>query len=349
MSQFEQFTVPARAVWKEAVARYHNPAMWRSTWQLVNSIVPYIALWVGMYFSLRVSYLLTLVLALVAGGFLTRIFIIFHDCGHGAFFKSRQANDFWGILTGVLTFTPYYEWRHEHAIHHAGSSNLERRGVGDVWTLTVDEYLALSRFDRIKYRVYRHPLFLFTVAPVFTFLVLKRFPIPQSKGARERGSIRFTNIALLLVAVILSLVLGWKEYLLIQLPVIGFASIMGVWLFYVQHQFEGTYWEHNAKWDYVTAALKGSSFYKLPKVLQWFSGNIGLHHIHHLSPRIPNYYLQKCFNENPIFQQIQPVTFWRSFKSATYRLWDEQTARLVSFRELKHLLRAREQRQMPSA
>jgi omega-6 fatty acid desaturase (delta-12 desaturase) len=288
-----------------------------------------------MYLSLAVSYWLTAGLALVASGFLVRVFILFHDCGHGSFFKSRKANDVLGFFTGVLSFTPYYHWRWEHALHHATAGDLDRRGTGDVWTLTVEEYLKASRWKRFAYRLARNPFVLFVLAPLFLFVVLQR--IPSSKaGRRERNSVCLTNLALMAMAIGLGLLLGFKTYLLLQGGLVLTAGVAGVWLFYVQHQFEGVYWERGKEWDYATAALQGSSFYKLPKVLQWFSGNIGFHHIHHLSPRIPNYHLERCHRAEPLFQTVKPVTLFASFKSLTFRLWDEQRRRLVSFGALKN-------------
>ena len=330
---------PADSVtWKEIVARYQQPSFWRSVWQIVNTLVPYSVLWYLMYRSLAVSYWLTLPLAIVAGGFLVRVFIIHHDCGHGAFFRSRYANDIWGVITGVLAFTPYYLWRWEHAIHHAHAGDLDRRGLGAVWTLTVQEYLEASRWKRFAYRLARNPVVLFGLAPSFLFLALHRF---TSAGAsqRERHSVYWTNLWILGMAVVLSLIFGLKAYLLIQLTVIAVAGSAGVWLFYVQHQFDGVYWQRHGEWNYLAAALEGSSFYKLPKVLQWFSGNIGFHHIHHLSARIPNYNLEKCHKAEPLFQAVPPITLFRSFRSLTYRLWDEQRQRLVGFGHLRTLRR----------
>ncbi len=319
--------------WQEVVARYQRPQLARALWQIVNTLVPYAALWCLMYLSLGVSHWLTAAGALLAGGFLVRVFIIFHDCGHGSYFKSRKANDIVGFITGVLCFTPYRHWRWEHALHHATSGDLDRRGTGDVWTLTVQEYLEASRGKRFAYRVARNPLVLFVLAPLFLFVVKQRFPSPKA-APRERRSVHLTNLALLATAIGGSLVFGLKTYLLLQAGVLLAASIGGVWLFYVQHQFEGVYWERRENWDYCTAALKGSSFYKLPKVLQWFSGNIGFHHIHHLSPRIPNYNLEKCHLAEPLFQTVKPVTFFASFRSLAFRLWDEQRGKLVGFRGL---------------
>ena len=328
--------------WKEIVARYQKPSFGRGVWQIVNTLVPYAALWYLMYLSLSVSYWLVMPLAILAGGFLIRMFIIHHDCGHGSFFKSRTANDILGFITGVLTFAPYYHWRWEHALHHATSGDLDRRGMGDIWTLTVQEYLESSRWKRFAYRLARNPVVLFVIAPLFMFLVKHRFPKAKA-SPRERHSVYWTNLAVFGMAAGLSWIFGLKAYLLIQLMVMGVAGSAGVWLFYVQHQFEGVYWERAEEWDYTAAALQGSSFYKLPKVLQWFSGNIGFHHIHHLSPRIPNYHLEKCHESEPLFQTVKPVTLLSSFKSFTFRLWDEQRRKLVGYGHLKTVRRQQRQ------
>jgi omega-6 fatty acid desaturase (delta-12 desaturase) len=313
--------------WKKVVAKYQEPVFRRSVWQLVNTLVPYGLLWYLMYLSLGVSYWLTGGLALLAGGFLVRVFIIFHDCGHGSYFNSRKANDILGFVTGLLCFTPYFHWRWEHALHHATAGDLDRRGTGDVWTLTVQEYLEASSWKRFLYRLARNPLILFVLGPLFLFLIKQRFPSTKA-GRRERYSVYWTNLALVAVGTGLSCLFGFKAYLLLQLGVMIVAAMAGVWLFYVQHQFEGVYWERRQEWDYCAAALQGSSFYKLPKILQWFSGNIGFHHIHHLSPRIPNYNLEECHRAEPLFQTVKPVTFFASFKALTFRLWDEQHRKL---------------------
>jgi omega-6 fatty acid desaturase (delta-12 desaturase) len=241
-----------------------------------------------------------------------------------------------GFITGVLTFTPYYLWRWEHAIHHSAADDLDRRGLGAVWTLTVQEYLESSRWKRFAYRMARNPVVLFVIAPLFVFLVRHRFS-KTGASKRERHSVYWTNLAILGMAAALSFVFGLKAYLLIQLTAMGVAGSAGVWLFYIQHQFKGVYWQRHGEWDYVAAALQGSSFYKLPKVLQWLSGNIGFHHIHHLSARIPNYNLEKCHKAEPLFQSVPPVTLFASFKSFTYRLWDEQRHQLVGFDHLRTL------------
>jgi omega-6 fatty acid desaturase (delta-12 desaturase) len=318
------------AAWKQIVVRYQQPSRCRAVWQLVNTLVPYAALWYLMYVCAAVSYWLVVPLTILAGGFMVRLFIILHDCGHGSFFKSRRANDVWGFITGVLTFTPFQHWRWEHAIHHATSGDLDRRGVGDIWTLTVQEYLASSRWKRFAYRLARNPGVLFVLAPLYMFLVKHRFPKAQA-GRRERQSVHWTNLAILGMVVGLSLVFGLKAYLVIQLTAMMVAGSSGIWLFYVQHQFEGVYWQRHPEWDYLAAALQGSSFYKLPRILQWFSGNIGFHHIHHLSSRIPNYNLERCHKAEALFQTVPPVTFFASLKSLTFRLWDEQQHKLVGF------------------
>jgi acyl-lipid omega-6 desaturase (Delta-12 desaturase) len=325
-------TKAKKQAWREAIAPYQSTDVRKSIIQMFTSIPPYFILWYLAYRSLEVSYLLTLFIALFAGLFGMRCFIIFHDCGHGSFFKSRRANDWVGMFTGIITFTPYYAWRHSHAVHHASSGDLDRRGVGDVWTLTYNEYQELSTPMKIFYRVYRNPFFIFVIGPVFDFVVLQRLPsMNGSDRAREKNSVIYTNIELLVVAIFMSLLVGWKEYLLVQIPIIAMASSFGVWLFYVQHQFENVYWERHQDWDYETAALYGSSFFKMPRIMQWFTGNIGFHHIHHLSPRIPNYKLEACHYDNPIFQEIEPLTFRTSMKSMRIRLWDEDRHKVMGY------------------
>ncbi len=325
---------PNKSSWRQAVARYQHADRRRSVWQVVNTLVPFFVLWYLMYRSLEVSYWLTLALSILAAGFLMRVFIIFHDCGHGSFFKSRRANDVVGFATGILTFTPYYQWRHDHAVHHATAGDLDERGVGDVWTLTVQEYLEAPRWKRMGYRLFRHPLVMLGFGPFFVFVISQRF---ARKGAakRERHSVYWTNLALLVILVLMGLTIGIRSFVLVHLPIIIIAGAVGVWMFYVQHQFEGVYWERHNNWDYATAALKGSSFYRLPRVLQWFTGNIGFHHIHHLGPRIPNYYLETCYRENPMFQEVKPITLLSSLKSLRLRLWDEEGHRMVGFGYLK--------------
>ncbi len=323
--------------WQKVVAKYSSPQRSRSIGQLLNTLIPYALLWVVMVKCLAVSFWLMLPFSVLAAGFMVRIFIIFHDCGHGAFFKSQKANNFWGYVTGILTLTPYHHWTHSHAIHHSHAGDLDERGWGDVWTMTVEEYLKASRWVRIKYRLARNPFCLFIIGPTILFLIVHRVPGKKEEGERGRKSVHVTNLGILGLFVLMSSLIGLKAFLLIQLPIVVIMSTAGVWLFYVQHQFEGVYWERHTQWDYLTQALKGSSFLKLPKVLQWFTGNIGFHHIHHLCPRIPNYFLERCHEENPMFQQIKPITFLKSFKALAFRLWDEQHRRLVGFDYLRKL------------
>jgi omega-6 fatty acid desaturase (delta-12 desaturase) len=318
--------------WRPVVAKYARPDLWRSIWQLVNSLIPYFILFYLSMRSLEISFWLTLPLSILTAGFMVRIFIIFHDCGHGSFFKSRQANVWLGRITGFLVFTPYQRWTHDHAIHHATAGNLDKRGKGDVYTMTVQEYLEAPWWKKFGYRVMRQPVFMFIFGSLIVFIATQR--VPPTKGKREQASVWWMNLALAVWITVMSLLFGWKAYLVVQLLVIFFGASVGIWLFYVQHNFEGTYWERHDKWDFFKASVQGSSFYKLPAVLQWFTGNIGYHHIHHLSPRIPNYKLPKAFKENPIFH-VKPLTFWSSFKSLTLRLYDEKTRKLVGWNVLK--------------
>ena len=326
--------VAATDVSRENVTRFGTASVWRAWWQVANSFVPYALLWAAMVYALAVSYWLMLPLAILAAGFLARIFIIFHDCGHASFLQSKRANNTLGAIAGLLNLTPFRHWRWQHALHHGTAGNLDRRGAGDIWTLTVQEYLQSTRWRRFAYRIARNPIMLFVIAPLYVFVIHHRFAVANAPK-RERQSVARTNLALLGITLVMSLSIGLKAFLLIQLTVSAFAGALGLWLFYVQHQFEGVYWARGENWSYTAAALEGSSFYKLPKVLQWFTGNIGFHHIHHLSPRIPNYHLQRCHEADPFFKTIKPVTFLASLKSLTYRLWDEQQQVFVGFRYLK--------------
>jgi acyl-lipid omega-6 desaturase (Delta-12 desaturase) len=323
--------------WQAIVTKYEKPDLGRSIWEIVNSFCPFFVLWGLMYWSLSVSYWLTLLLAPFTAGFLVRIFIILHDCGHGSFFKSVKANDVLGTIAGFVCFTPYLQWRRGHAIHHATSGDLDRRGPGaDVYTMTVDEYLSASRWGRIKYRLYRNPLIMFGLGPVLLFIVAHRFPWSTS-GKREIVNLHLTNLAMLAMILIAGATIGFKAFLLVHLPVVWISATAGVWLFYIQHQFEDTYWEHHPDWRYLPAALQGSSYFKLPKVFQWFTGNIGFHHIHHLSPRIPNYNLERAYKENPLLQQVTVISFFESLGAISLKLWDEKKGHLVGFRHLESL------------
>ena len=319
--------------WQGIVSKYAYPETWRSVWQVFNSVIPFIVMWYVMYRSLAIGYWLTLLLAVPTAGFMVRCFIIFHDCCHGSFFRNRQANDKLGLMLGVLVLTPYYQWKHSHAIHHATAGDLDRRGIGDVYTMTVEEYIAAPWYVKTGYRIMRNPLILFTIGSFLVFTVTQRF-FEKHSGKRERSSVIWTNLALVAVVGWIMLEIGWAAFLLVEVPVLILACGAGVWMFYIQHNFDPTYWERNATWEFFNAGMDGSSFYKLPKVLQWFTGNIGFHHIHHLSPKIPNYKLEECHKENPEFQ-VPPLTLKHSLKSLFFRLWDEKEKMLVGWNALK--------------
>ena len=322
--------------WVNKLAEFNKADNRKAAWQLANTLIPYFALWAMMIFIVKQgwSYWTTLPLAILTGLLTVRLFIFFHDCCHESFFTSRTANRMVGYITGVLTFSPFEEWRRAHNVHHASAGDLDRRGTGDVWTMTVKEYKNAPRSTRLKYRIYRNPFVMFVLGPAFLFLVSMRFPQKDS-GKKERRSVWITNLLLIMLVSVMGWALGFSDYLKIQLPILFVAGSVGIWLFYVQHQFEEVYWSHHENWDAVAAALKGSSYYKLPKVLQWLTGNIGLHHIHHLRPRIPNYHLQACYRAIPEMQQAPEITFVKSLKSMFLNLWDEETKRLISFRQYR--------------
>jgi omega-6 fatty acid desaturase (delta-12 desaturase) len=319
-----------------AFARYRQPLLAKSIWQLANSAALFFVTWGVMYALLDVSYWITLALAVPAAFFLVRLFIIQHDCGHGSFFRKQKVADWVGRIIGLMTLTPYTYWRKTHALHHASSGNLEHRGFGDISTITVAEYRARDWWGRLTYRIYRNPIVIFSVGAAIHFLILHRLPFYAPRGwKRERRSIVLNDVALAAVVVTLGMLLGWKEFLLVQLPITLLACSIGVWLFYVQHQFETTYWEHDRDWTFDEAALEGSSYLALPRLLQWATGNIGLHHIHHLNARIPNYRLQEVMRDHPELKGVSRLTIWRSIRCANLALWDEASRRLVSFRQAR--------------
>ncbi len=313
---------------------YREPSTIRSAWQLANSLLLFVAAWVAMVFSLRVSYSLTLLLAVPAAFFVVRLFIVQHDCGHGSFLSNQKAADWIGRFCGVVTLTPYTYWRKTHAIHHRTSGNLEHRGFGDIHTCTVDEYRALSAWGKFGYRVYRHPFVIFGVGAALHFVVRHRLPtIVPGDWKKERNSILLTDLAIAAVVGALGFVVGWKTLVMIQLPITLLACSIGVWLFYVQHQYRTTYWEHDPEWSYDRSALEGSSYLVLPPILQWATGNIGIHHIHHLNARIPNYRLPEALREHPEFARGPRLTIGQAMTCARLALWDESQRRLVTFRE----------------
>jgi len=324
--------------WREIVAKYQTPSVKRAVWQLVSTLVPLVVAVILMNWSLSVSYWLTLALAIPAAGLTIRTFIIMHDCGHGSFLPSKTWNNIIGWVTGILTTTPYSHWRREHAIHHATSGHLEQRGTGDISTMTVKEYLAAGRLQRIWYRIYRNPVILLVIGPAFLF-IKHRWPTRDIAGKKEILNVHLTNLALAALVTTLSLLIGFKDFMLIWLPIFLISGAAGVWLFYVQHQFEDAYWRGGEEWDYATAAVAGSSYFRLPKVLQWFTGNIGFHHVHHLSPKIPNYMLERCHRENPTFQKVVTLTLRESVRTLGLRLWDEESGRMVTFGHLRRLRR----------
>jgi omega-6 fatty acid desaturase (delta-12 desaturase) len=324
--------MPLQAITARSLHEHQRPHAGRSLLQIADSVLPYLALWVVMVWSLKVSYWLTLPLALLAAGFVIRTFIIFHDCGHGSFFRARWANEVVGFVTGVLTLTPSHDWWRRHAKHHATSGNLDRRGDGDVWTLTVEEYRRASLWKRMTYWFVRQPLFMLTVGPIIMFVILNRFP-SRTARRREKLSVLWTNLTLAALVGGLIWLIGWRAYLAIHLPITVFSGAIGIWLFYVQHQFDGVYWQRQTDWDPVNAALHGSSYFRLPRVLQWFSGNIGFHHVHHLSARIPNYALEQCHRAFPSLQSVPTLGLAESVRCFRYRLWDEEQQRLVTFAE----------------
>ena len=280
------------------VAPFAKSDIKKSIMQIINTVPPFLLLWFLAYQALSVSIWLTLGLAVIAAGFVVRTFIIFHDCTHGSFFKNKKLNDIVGTITGVLTLFAYQKWKREHAIHHASSSNLDKRGVGDIWVMTVDEYIEASKWQRLAYRLYRNPLVMFGFGPLYLVLVTSRF---NRKDARkkERNNTYLTNIILLWSITLMILLVGWQAFVIVQGSIMFIAGSLGIWLFYIQHTFEDSYFEEESEWDYVKAAVDGSSYYKLPRVLQWATGNIGFHHVHHLSPRVPNYNLEEAHESTP--------------------------------------------------
>lgn len=336
-SQNPNIINPSRQDLIQSLSQYAHPVNGKAIWQLSNTLIPYAGLWgLMIFFQLQgYPYWSTLLLTIPASALLVRIFIFFHDCSHSAYLPSRKANCVLGNITGFLTFTPFEDWQRTHIIHHSAAGNLDRRGVGDIWTLTVAEYKAAAKLKRFVYRLFRNPLVLFGLIPIVLFLIVQRFP-STGAGQRERFSVHFTNAALLIFILVLSLTFGFQNYLMIQLPIIFMAAGTGMWLFYVQHQYENVYWRRQQHWDMTLAGLEGSSYYQMPKIVQWIVGNIGLHHIHHLRANIPNYNLQRCYNEIAAMQNISPLTIRTSLKSLWLNLWDEERNKLVSFNAIKN-------------
>jgi omega-6 fatty acid desaturase (delta-12 desaturase) len=321
-----------RPFWREALAPYARPHLGRSLFDLATSVVPYLALTVLMYLTVERSYLLTLAIAVLAAGFLLRVYIVFHDCTHGSFLPSKRANALVGSVTGLLVFTPFASWRHSHAVHHATAGDLERRGTGDVPTMTAAEYRAASWKGKLGYRLFRNPLVMFGLGWLWAMIIGPRI-VRKDQRPRIKRSIILTNIALAAAVIGMSLLVGWQQFLLVQAPTAMLAGSAGVWMFYVQHQFEDVYWESTDNWSYADAALRGSSYLRLPKVLQFFTGNIGLHHVHHLSARVPNYNLQAAHDANPIFHDVPTLTIADGVRTVRLKLWDEHAGRMIGWAE----------------
>ncbi len=322
--------------WAKILAQYLEPSPLRSICEVVITALPFAALWIAAWVALDHSYWLSFLLAVPAAGFLLRLFIIQHDCGHRTFFRHRIANDWIGRVIGVLTLTPYDYWRRMHATHHAASGNLNRRGIGDITMLTLHEYQSCSFWGRLRYRVYRHPIVLFALGPAFLFLLQQRLPVGLMRdGWRPWFSTMATNVAIMAIISLLIWLIGIKAFLLVHLPIVLLASSIGVWLFYVQHNFEETWWHTDPDWTLHEAALHGSSYYDLPSILRWFTGNIGIHHVHHLSSRIPFYRLPRALRENPELKCVNRLTLIESFRCVRFTLWDEDQRRLISFREAR--------------
>ncbi len=323
---------PKQQNWIPILAQYWKPDFGRSVLEIIMTLVPFLLLWAAAWASLSISYWLTLALSIPAAGFMVRLFLIQHDCGHGAFFQKRAFNDWVGRCFGIITLTPYYVWRRSHAMHHATSGNLDKRGMGDIEVMTLSEYRKLSPLGRFGYRLYRHPLVLFGIGPAYNFWIRQRLPFGfMGAGWRYWLSAMGTNLAILIAAALLIRSIGIGPFLLVHIPITAVATSVGVWLFYVQHQFENTFWSRDKEWDLQNAALLGSSYYDLPGVLRWFTANIGIHHVHHLNSRIPYYRLPQVLRDHPELADIRRITLWTSLRSIRLGLWDEGKQKLIPF------------------
>lgn len=329
--------------WAAIAKKYQKPSVPRAVWQIINTLGPFIGLWVVMYYSLSWSYWITLALGIVNGLFLIRVFIIQHDCGHQSFFRNNKVNNIVGFFCSFFSSIPYKFWAGTHAFHHNHNGQLEHTSIGDIKTLTVAEYTQLSMLNKVRYRAFRHPFVLFVLGPVYYLGISCRLPLAKFNGWKKLwASLTLNNLLIGLFYVGLGFLIGWKQFLMIQLPILAVFSIVAIWFFYVQHQHEEAYKEWSGKWDYLLSAIKGSTYYKLPKLMQWFSGNIGFHHIHHLNPNIPNYNLEQCAKENPVFQKfVTTITFKESLKCMTHHLWDENRQKMISFWEYSRRKKAK--------
>jgi omega-6 fatty acid desaturase (delta-12 desaturase) len=322
---------PVEGTWRTVLAPHMTPRLRPALLDVATSVVAYLALAAVMFFAFRISYLLVLALAIPAAGFLVRTFIVFHDCAHGSFVRSKRANAMLGAVLGVVLYTPFAWWRHEHAVHHATAGDLDRRGVGDIETLTVEEYRALSRRGRLRYRLFRNPFVMFVLGPLWVLVISQRL-VTRGMRPRLRNSVLGTNLSLALAVGGLCWLVGWREFLLVMAPPLLLSGAVGIWLFYVQHQFEDAYWQTNDAWSFDDAALQGSSHLVLPRILRFFTGNIGLHHVHHLSARIPNYNLQAAHEAGGL-DAVTKLSLRDGLHAVRLKLWDPDQHRLVTFRE----------------
>ncbi|MGN6258683.1 MAG: fatty acid desaturase [Solirubrobacterales bacterium] len=323
-----------RLYWRQFVARHEHPSLRHGLLDLATSALPYLVLTVVMYLCLEVSVWITLALAIPAAGFLMRTFIVFHDCAHGSFLPTKRANLWLGRFTGLLVFQPFANWRHNHAVHHGTAGDLDRRGTGDIATLTVEEYLARPWKARLGYRLFRSPAVMFGIGPIWSLMIGPRI-WSQKMRPRQRRSVIATNLALAVLIGAIVWFLGPRAWLIVQMPTAILAGTLGVWMFYVQHQFEDVYWETSEEWSYAAAALRGSSYLKLPRVFQFFTGNIGLHHVHHLSAKIPNYNLQRAHDENPIFHDVPVLSVRDGLRAIRLKVIDPASGRLLTWSEVR--------------
>ncbi|MCJ0950903.1 fatty acid desaturase [Mammaliicoccus sciuri] len=317
---------------RKMVKPFENNNLKKSTIQIINTIIPLIVLIVVGLVSYQLHWSLSILCGVLASGFIIRTFIIFHDCCHGSFLSKKKNNDLLGNITGLLTFFPYEKWRREHIIHHTSSGNLEKRGIGDIWVMTIEEYHEASKFTQFKYRMYRHPFVMFILGPIFLMFISNRMNAKDAK-AKEKRNTWLHNIILLVLYVSIFFIVGAVPFVLVFLPMLFIAGMLGIWLFYIQHTFEDSYFEESSEWDYVKAAIEGSSYYKLPKVFQWMTGNIGYHHVHHLSPRIPNYQLEQAHEKTPPLHHATTITIKESLESLKYKLYDEKNKCFITFKE----------------
>lgn len=322
--------------WRSIVKNYNKPVNWKSNWQVFNSFGLYILSWIVAWQAWQISAWLTLLVAAIAQVFYGRLFIIFHDCGHGNFYRTKKWRTFWGYMTGIVWWSPYWQWTKSHATHHRHSGNLDHRGIGDIWTLTTDEYEEASFWTKAMYRLYRFPLFEVTIGAIYIFFIWHRFTT-KNDGKRERKSVYITNVAIILMAIAVSALTSFEFYAFFQFFLLFMGGFLGITFFYVQHQYEEVYWRETKDWDYATAAMEGCSYLKLPRLLQWASGNIGFHHIHHLSHNIPNYHLEKCFDENPEFQHPKILTLKDIWGCFMLGLYDAKNKKMLTFGQYKKL------------